>query len=82
MRLIPIIIGISALAGCTPAPTVADFKSNCLAYGFKDGTDQMAACIQREHNAYLDRLAATPPVAAAPARPPSCHHTGATITCF
>ena len=82
MRPILIVLGVLTVVGCTRAPTVADFKANCLAYGFKDGTDQMAACIQREHNAYLGRLAATPPVVTAPARPPSCHHTGATITCF
>ena len=82
MRTVLVLVGLMTVAGCAQSPTVADFKADCLAYGFKDGTDALAACVQREHDAYLDRLAAGAAVTAAPARPPSCHHTGATITCF
>lgn len=34
----------------TQEQKVAYYKSACSSYGYKDGTDQMAACIQSEAN--------------------------------
>lgn len=74
-RAILLLLPILALAACTtmtPAERRALDEAECRSYGFRDGTDAFAACLQRieldrraaarADRAAFDRWAATPSV--------------------
>lgn len=56
MKRILAIAAITALSGCTSGPSpnspaaIAQYRHQCAQYGFKNGTDKMAVCIENKAN--------------------------------
>lgn len=47
------IFSLSVLFGCvSPEEQQRQFREKCAGYGFKEGTDAMANCIQAENRAF------------------------------
>lgn len=50
---IALVVSALALAGCISEAPV-DLQANCRGYGFKEGTDAFAGCVQKETLAWQD----------------------------
>ena len=60
MRFVLPILTLITLTGCARSPEYrfAKHKEACIAYGYEDGSESMAKCMQSEEHAYRERLGA------------------------